>query len=125
MLIQQVAGALGVQLVQNAFGFGSAKPRPVGFGLFFRLMSFGALLETFQVDHIPHACPHHATIEGHATFSPRRSLSRWASEHFPVEWSPVGRKNMLSIGNVAAGAKPASAFAKDALVGSVVITNSL
>jgi hypothetical protein len=52
-------------------------------------------------------------------------LSRWASGHFPGKWNPVGRKNMLSIGNIAADAKPASAFAKDALVGSVVITNSL
>jgi hypothetical protein len=57
MLIQQVVRALRAPFVQNAFGFGSAKPRPVGFGLFRRLISFSALSKSLQVDHVPHACP--------------------------------------------------------------------
>jgi hypothetical protein len=61
MLIQQVVGATGALLVQNAFGFGSAKPRAIGLGLLFRLLSFGAFLETLQTDYIPHAGLHHPT----------------------------------------------------------------
>jgi hypothetical protein len=77
MLIQQVVRALRAPFVQNAFGFGSAKPRPVGFGLFRRLISFNALSKSFQVDYVPHACPLHPTNGGHATSSRRRKWSRW------------------------------------------------
>src|ERR1700736_7005474 len=78
MLIQQVVRALGAPFVQNAFGFVSAKPRPVGFGLFRRLFSLSALLKSLQVDHIPHACLPHPTNGGHATCSRRRKWSRLA-----------------------------------------------
>jgi hypothetical protein len=61
MLIQEVAGARGALLVQNAFGFGSAKPRAIGLGLLFRLLSLGVFLETFQIDDIPHVSLHHPT----------------------------------------------------------------
>jgi hypothetical protein len=61
MLIQQIVRAVSAPLVENTFGFGSAKPRPVGLGLFGRLLSLAALLKSFQVDHIPHARLHHAT----------------------------------------------------------------
>jgi hypothetical protein len=61
MLIQQVVGATGALLVQNAFGFGSAKSRAIGLSLLFRLLSLSAFLETLQIDHIPHATLHHAT----------------------------------------------------------------
>jgi hypothetical protein len=81
MLIQQVAGAVGALLVQNAFGFGSAKSRPIGLGLLFRLLSFGAFLETLQIDHIPHASLHHPTSRD-ATC--RRRPGR--SERYPVIW---------------------------------------
>jgi hypothetical protein len=66
MLIQEFAGARGALLVQNAFGFGSAKPRTIGLGLLFRLRSLGAFLETLQIDYIPHASLHHAARR-HAT----------------------------------------------------------
>jgi hypothetical protein len=59
MLIQEVAGARGALLVQNAFGFGPAKPRAIGLGLLLRLLSLSALLETFQIDYIPHVSLHH------------------------------------------------------------------
>jgi hypothetical protein len=79
MLIQQVVGAAGALLIQNALGFGSAKPRPIGFGLLFRPMSLGALLESLQVDYIRHANLRHATSR-HATY--RRRRSHRMSEHF-------------------------------------------
>jgi len=82
MLIQQVVRALRAPFVQNAFGFGSAKPRPVGFGLFRRLISFSALSKSLQVDHVPHACPLHPTNGSHATPSRRRKWSRWAGSVF-------------------------------------------
>jgi hypothetical protein len=66
MLIQEVVGAAYALFVPHAFGFGSAKPRPIGFSLLFRLMPFGALLEALQVDYIPHASLHYATSR-HAT----------------------------------------------------------
>jgi hypothetical protein len=50
MLIQEVAGAARALLVPHAFGPGSAKSRPIGFSLLFRLLPLGALLETLQVD---------------------------------------------------------------------------
>jgi hypothetical protein len=78
MLIQQIIGAVGALFVQDAFGFGTAESRPIGLRLLFRLMPFGALLESFQVDYIPHACPHHATLRRHATFFRRREELRWA-----------------------------------------------
>jgi hypothetical protein len=61
MLIQQIVGAACALLIQNAFGFGSAEPRPVGLRLLFRLLTLDALLESFQVDYIRHASLHHAT----------------------------------------------------------------
>jgi len=67
MLIQQVVGAVGALLVQNAFGFGAAEPRPVGFGLFRRLLAFAAFLESLQVDQVAHACPRHARRKWQAT----------------------------------------------------------
>src|SRR6266851_8674730 len=78
MLIQQLACTLGAPFVQNAFGFGAAKPGPVGVGLFRRLFSLGALLKSLQVDHIPHACLHHPTNGGSATCSRSRRWSRLA-----------------------------------------------
>src|SRR5260370_36993247 len=78
MLIEQLACALGAPLLQNAFGFGSAKPGPVGFGLFRRLISLSALLKSLQVDHVPHACLHHPANGGQAKFSRRRRRSRLA-----------------------------------------------
>src|SRR6266404_9663934 len=77
MLIQQLVRALGAPFLQNAFGFGSAKPGPVGFGLFGRLFPLGALLESLQVDHVPHACLHHPA-NGEAKFLRRRKWSRLA-----------------------------------------------
>src|SRR5216683_5123369 len=73
MLIQQLACALGALFLQNAFGFGSAKPGPVGFGLFRRLFSLSALFKSLQVDHLPHACLHHPANGGRAKFSRKRS----------------------------------------------------
>ena len=61
MLIQQVVGAAGALLVPHAFGSGSAESRPIGFSLLFRLLPLSALLESLQVDYIPHASLHHAT----------------------------------------------------------------
>jgi hypothetical protein len=50
MLIQQILGTAAALFVQNAFGFGSAEPRPVGIGLLRRRFALGALLESLQVD---------------------------------------------------------------------------
>src|SRR5260370_27468200 len=77
MLTQHLVRALGAPFLQNAFGFGSAKPGPVGFGLFGRLFPLGALLESLQVDHVPHACLHHPA-NGEAKFLRRRKWSRLA-----------------------------------------------
>src|SRR5437899_12993183 len=88
MLIQQVVRALRAPFVQNAFGFGSAKPCPFGFGLFRRLISFSALSKSLQVDHVPHACPRPPTNGGHATFSRRRKCSRWAGS-VVIQISPL------------------------------------
>jgi hypothetical protein len=50
MLIQQIFRTLRALLVQDAFGFGSAKPLPVGVSLFSRLFSLRAFFESLQVD---------------------------------------------------------------------------
>src|ERR1700738_2520318 len=98
MLIQQVVRALGAPFVENVFGFGSAEPRPVGVGLFRRLLSFTALLKSLQVDNIPHACLHHPTNGGRATCSRRRKWSRLASS-VVIQKSPslplIASKNMF------------------------------
>jgi hypothetical protein len=123
MLIEQVFRTVCTPLVQKAFGFGSTKTRPIDFGLFRRLLSFGALLKSLEVDHIPHACPRHATEGESATFAPRRKSSHRASELFRAEWNPAGVKKMLSMNNLARipVAKPVSTFAERAPAGSVVI----
>src|ERR1700732_1265636 len=109
MLIQQLVGAFHAYLVQSAFGFGSAKPRSVGFGLLLRLMPFGALLESFQVDDVAHARLPHITKGGQETFSPTHALSLRALEHFSSQRNPSSRNDMFSIDMVAA-TKPASKF---------------
>jgi hypothetical protein len=85
MLIEQVFGALGTLFVQNAFGFGAAKTRPVGVGLFRRLFSLGAFLKSLQVDNIPHALPHYSTNKGRAAFSWRREAGSVVIEKIPRE----------------------------------------
>jgi len=50
VLIEQVAGALGTLLVENAFGFSSAESGPIGVGLSRRLFSFSPFLKSLQVD---------------------------------------------------------------------------
>jgi hypothetical protein len=93
MLIQELVGALGALLVQTAFGFGSAESRAIRFSLFLRLLSFGALLESFQVDDIPHGGLHHA-IGWHVTGSRKRSRLRL--KRFPVIWNnPVRARKVL------------------------------
>lgn len=57
MLIEQIAGTVGAQLIERPFGFGSAKPRPVGVGLFRRLFTLAPLLKSLEVDHVPHLGP--------------------------------------------------------------------
>jgi hypothetical protein len=88
MLIQQVVRALRAPFVQNAFGFGSAKPRPVGFGLFRRLISFSALSKSLQVDHVPHACPVIQQMEAmrhlHEGVSGRAGPARSSFRNIPV-----------------------------------------
>lgn len=123
MLIQQVLGAACAALVLNAFGFGSAKPRTIGCGLFLRLIPRGALLELLQIDHIPHAGPHHA-ISRHASRRRRRECAPLLSEPVPAVWSnPVGSVKMHSIDNRARrpDAKPASNLEGRALASSVAI----
>jgi hypothetical protein len=58
-------------------------------------MPFGALLESLQVDDVPHACPHHETSSGHAAFSRRREWSRWAGSIVILE-NPRGRPLIAS-----------------------------
>jgi hypothetical protein len=57
VLIEQTISAISTKLVERAFGFGAAKPRAIGVGLFRRLLSFMTLLETLQIDHVPHIVP--------------------------------------------------------------------
>src|SRR5258705_12488556 len=94
MLIQQIVGALVAPLIQNTFGFGSAKPRPVGFGLFRRLVSLGAFLKSLQVDHVRHACLHHFANEGQAKFSRRRKRLRLAGS-IVIQKSPSWPSNSI------------------------------
>src|SRR5882757_6771982 len=55
-----MAGAFLRRFIVCAFGFGAAKARTVGVGLFRRLFPLVALLESFQVDDVPHARLHHS-----------------------------------------------------------------
>ena len=57
MLIEQIFGTAGTQLIECPFGLGSAKPRPIGVGLFCRLFTPAPLLESLEVDHVPHLGP--------------------------------------------------------------------
>jgi hypothetical protein len=104
MLIEQVFRTVRAPLVQNAFGFGSAKTRPIDFGLFRRLLSFGALLKSLEVDHIPHVCPRHAT-EGESaaripvakpvsTFAERAPAGSVVIRKFPVT-ALIASKNIF------------------------------
>ena len=56
MLIEVIVGAAGTKFIGGAFGFGSAEPRPVGVGLFRRLLSLITFFETLQIDQFPHRC---------------------------------------------------------------------
>jgi hypothetical protein len=100
MLIQSFVGALSAQLVERAFGFGSAKTRSVGLRLLLRLMSLSALLESLQVNHIPHAELHHADNGGRE----------------------ADRTSTLPIA-IASVAKPALSFAERPLVGSAIMNS--
>jgi hypothetical protein len=77
VLIQQIVGAVRAPLLQCAFGFGSAKPCSVGFGLFPRLFPFNAFLESLQVDHFPHASLHHAIGYVRSAVSRLRACAPW------------------------------------------------
>jgi hypothetical protein len=100
MLIQSFVGALGAQFVKRALGFGSAKARSVGLRLLLRLSSLSALLESLQVDHIPHAGLHHAGNGG----------------------QEADLTSTLSIA-IASVAKPALSFAERPLVGSAIMNS--
>jgi len=109
--------------VQDAFGFGSAKPRTIGCGLLLRSVPRGALLELLQIDHVPHAGPHYA-ISRHASRRRRPECAPPRSEPVPaVSSNPAGSAKMRSIDNRArrADAKPASNLAGRALASSVAI----
>jgi hypothetical protein len=77
MLIQQIVGAIRAPLIESAFGFGSAKPCPVGFGLLRRLLPFNAFLKSLQVDDIRHVSPHHAIGCVRSAVSRRRECAPW------------------------------------------------
>jgi hypothetical protein len=55
MLIENFVGAVRAQFIQRTFGFGPAKSHSVRIGMLRRLLALAALLESFQVDQIPHA----------------------------------------------------------------------
>jgi hypothetical protein len=46
VLIQQIIGAAGAVLLQNAFRLGAAKPFPVGIGLLRGLLTLGAFFKS-------------------------------------------------------------------------------
>jgi hypothetical protein len=50
MLIEHVAAAPGAVFIQHAFGFSSAEPGAIGFGLLCRQFSFSALSKSLQVN---------------------------------------------------------------------------
>jgi hypothetical protein len=60
MLIQQFAGAALTLLIAGTFGFGAAEACTIGLGLFRRSISFRALLESLQIDGVPHDHFHHS-----------------------------------------------------------------
>jgi hypothetical protein len=62
MLIEQLAGAVCALLIDGALGPGTAEPRAIGSSFLLRPLPRHALLELFQVDQIPHACPRHAGL---------------------------------------------------------------
>src|SRR5205085_11596502 len=78
MLIQHIVGAIVAKLVARAFGFGAAEARAIGVGLFGRLYLLAALLESFQVDHVPHARPHHPAARVRDNLLRLRAWSRRA-----------------------------------------------
>jgi hypothetical protein len=57
MLIEQNVGSAAAQLIEFALGFGPAKPRPVGVGLFRRLVTLAPLLKSLEIDHVRHLDP--------------------------------------------------------------------
>jgi hypothetical protein len=122
MLIQSFVGVLDAQLVERAFGFGSAKARSIGLRLLLRLISHSALLESLQVDHIPHAGLHQADNGG------QEAISRWplwphrALKRFSVSGNPVDLTSTLSIA-IASVAKPTLSFAERPLVGSAIMNS--
>jgi hypothetical protein len=78
------------QFIPRAFGPGAAESRPVGIGLFGRLGTLAALLESFQVDNVPHVFPPSsrkgntsdfgtsAVASGVSLFKSHRKKSRWS-----------------------------------------------
>jgi hypothetical protein len=74
VLVEQVAGALGAPFLQIAFGFGPAEPGPIGLRLLRGLFSFNTFPESLQVNHVPHACLHHAINLGPARISQKSGM---------------------------------------------------
>jgi hypothetical protein len=54
MLIERVARILAALRICEALGFGPAKSDAIGLGLSIGLFAVFALLETFQIDQVPH-----------------------------------------------------------------------
>jgi len=75
VLIQQIVRTGLALLIQRAFGFGSAEPRPVVVSLLRRGCALGALLEPLKVDHVPHGCLHHPNIEAQEKYLRRHEWS--------------------------------------------------
>src|SRR6185295_2512303 len=76
MSIQQLGCAACALLVQSPLGFAAAKACTIGLGLFGRLIPRDALLETFEIDQIPHDRPRHSCNRSCGATANPHKLSR-------------------------------------------------
>src|SRR5664279_5377755 len=97
MRIQQIAGAGGARLVENAFGFAAAEPRPIGLGSFSRRFALGALFKSFQIDHIPHSGLHHSAGWERAAFSLTRGWFERGWSRLAITGSVVIQKSSYTL----------------------------
>ena len=87
MLIQKLTGAACATLVQDALRLAAAKSGTFSGGLFFRLLSPGALFELPEIDQFPHADLRHL-VRRHVGClrSSERPATNWRN---PVCWEKL------------------------------------
>src|SRR3954454_23023032 len=88
MLVQETAGAILAVFIERACGLGAAETRAVGLGLLCRLFPLGALLESFQVDHVCHVRLRHPATRRHDNSSAVEMSLYTAQENWLVIRNP-------------------------------------